>query len=69
VEQSIAEQIYKTKAEDLPGLVARAIKEATCLLEDYADKILKNGNILNNRWFFNQSLTFTFPIIYYYNLS
>jgi len=49
-EQSIVEEIYKSKAEDIPGLATRLIREATSLLEDYADKIVKNGNILNNRW-------------------
>jgi len=48
--QSMIEKIYKTPATDLLGLAEKAIKEATSLLEDYAEKIIKNGNILNNRW-------------------
>jgi len=49
-EKPIAEEIYETRAEDLPGLAARAIKEATCLLEDYANKIVKKSDIFKNRW-------------------
>ena len=49
-EPSIVEEIYKTRSEDLPGLAVKAIHEATCLFENYAEKIMRNGNILNNRW-------------------
>jgi hypothetical protein len=49
-EKSIVEEIYEVKAENLPDLAARAIKEAISLLGDYSDKIVKNGNILDNRW-------------------
>jgi hypothetical protein len=49
-EKPIVEEIYNAPAEDLPGLAARAIDEATCLLEDYANKIVKKSDIFNNRW-------------------
>jgi hypothetical protein len=49
-EKSLVEEIYKTSPENLPNLAKRAIKEAISLLEDYADKITKNENILKNRW-------------------
>lgn len=49
-EKPIVEEIYETPAEDLPGLAARAIKEATCLLEDYANKIVKKSDVFKNRW-------------------
>lgn len=48
--QSIVEDIYNTRAEDLPFLAAKAIRDATNLIEDYAEKIVKKGNILDNRW-------------------
>jgi hypothetical protein len=49
-EKPIAEEIYKAPAEDLPALAARAINEATCILEDYANKVVKKSDIFNNRW-------------------
>ena len=48
--QSIVEEIYNTRAEDLPSLASNVIQDATNLLEDYAEKIVKKGNILKNRW-------------------
>jgi len=49
-EKPIVEEIYATPVEDLPALAARAINEATCLLEDYANKIVKKSDTTNNRW-------------------
>ena len=49
-EKAIVEEIYEATAEDLPALAARAIKEATCLLEDHANKIVKKSDVFNNRW-------------------
>ncbi len=49
-EKLIVKEIYENPAENLPGLAARAIKKATCLLEDYANKIVKKSDIFKNRW-------------------
>jgi hypothetical protein len=49
-EKPIVEEIYEAPAEDLPALAARAINEATCILEDYANKVVKKSDIFNNRW-------------------
>jgi hypothetical protein len=48
--QSVVEEIYNARTEDLPDLAARAIRESTSLLKEYAEKIVENGNILHNRW-------------------
>jgi hypothetical protein len=49
-EKPIVEEIYDARAEDLPVLAARAINEATCILEDYANNVVKKSDIFNNRW-------------------
>lgn len=49
-EKPIVDKIYNAPAEDLPGLAARAINEATCLLDDYANKIVKKSDVINKRW-------------------
>lgn len=49
-EKSIVEEIYAAPAEDLPGLGAKAINDATRLLGDYAKKIVKKSDVFKNRW-------------------
>ena len=49
-ERRIIEEIYERPAEELPEIATQAINEATTLLEDYANRIVKKSDIINKRW-------------------
>ncbi len=48
-EKRIIEEIYESPTEKLPELSSKAVNEALCMMEDYANRIIKKSDIMNNR--------------------
>jgi hypothetical protein len=48
--KTIINQIYNAPAEELPTLAAKLIKNATNIMEEYSNKIVKKSDIFKNRW-------------------
>jgi hypothetical protein len=47
---SLVHEIYKTSEEDLSHVAEEAIHNVVHLLEKYANEIVKDTDIVNNRW-------------------
>ena len=48
--ESLVEEIYKTSSEDLFHIAENAIHDVVRLLEKYANQIVNNTDIINNKW-------------------